>query len=319
MEIRASLGTAALLGLKQIRQVDAPTTAYLLQSGSCAGDCAFCPQGRSAKRGKDWLSRVSWPSYPLEELFPAEDNFALPSGLRRLCFQTINAPGSCEELIDVVSVIKERAYLNQLPISASLRPRNLTELSRVFGAGLERVSIPLDTATPELYSSLKGGSFTRALRFIQDAAEGFPGRVGTHLIIGLGETEEEAAHLLLLLGEAKIQVALFAFTPVPGTRLAQAQPPNLGQYRRLQALRYLIQRGVSVELNFGECGQIVDFGLAREDLQTLLADGEAFRTSGCPGCNRPYYNERPGQVPFNYPRPLTGTESAEALARLWVE
>ncbi|MCW3977503.1 MAG: radical SAM protein, partial [Candidatus Bathyarchaeota archaeon] len=25
-------------------------------------------------------------------------------------------------------------------------------------------------------------------------------------------------------------------------------------------------------------------------------------TSGCPGCNRPYYNERPGGPLYNYPR-----------------
>ena len=41
---------------------------------------------------------------------------------------------------------------------------------------------------------------------------------------------------------------------------------------------------------------------------------EAFRTSGCPGCNRPYYNERPGQIPYNYPRPPTPAELADAVA-----
>ena len=40
---------------------------------------------------------------------------------------------------------------------------------------------------------------------------------------------------------------------------------------------------------------------------------QAFQTSGCPGCNRPYYNERPGHVPYNYPRPLNADEAAEAL------
>jgi biotin synthase-related radical SAM superfamily protein len=46
----------------------------------------------------------------------------------------------------------------------------------------------------------------------------------------------------------------------------------------------------------------------------LLADGRAFETSGCVACNRPYYNERPGQVPYNYPRPLTAGEQAAAAS-----
>jgi len=46
-----------------------------------------------------------------------------------------------------------------------------------------------------------------------------------------------------------------------------------------------------------------------------LGTGEAFRTSGCPGCNRPYYNERPSGPFYNYPRGLT-EEEARREARL---
>ncbi len=51
-------------------------------------------------------------------------------------------------------------------------------------------------------------------------------------------------------------------------------------------------------------------------LVDLLAAGEAFRTSGCPDCNRPYYNERPGGPLYNYPRPLTASEARRELAAL---
>ena len=46
-------------------------------------------------------------------------------------------------------------------------------------------------------------------------------------------------------------------------------------------------------------------------------NGQAFQTSGCPGCNRPYYNERPGRTMFNYPRPLTPEESLQ-IWRLYI-
>jgi len=47
--------------------------------------------------------------------------------------------------------------------------------------------------------------------------------------------------------------------------------------------------------------------------------GEAFQTSGCPGCNRPYYNERPGGFIYNYPRPLSAAETAAALGLMQEE
>ncbi|MDH5792671.1 MAG: radical SAM protein, partial [Candidatus Bathyarchaeota archaeon] len=56
-------------------------------------------------------------------------------------------------------------------------------------------------------------------------------------------------------------------------------------------------------------GMVENFGVDAETLESALADGEAFRTSGCPGCNRPYYNERPSGPFYNYPRNLTPEEA----------
>jgi len=44
--------------------------------------------------------------------------------------------------------------------------------------------------------------------------------------------------------------------------------------------------------------------------------GEPFQTSGCTGCNRPYYNETPGEELYNYPKPLTTEETKAAWAHL---
>jgi biotin synthase len=40
---------------------------------------------------------------------------------------------------------------------------------------------------------------------------------------------------------------------------------------------------------------------------------EAYQTFGCPDCNRPFYNEKPNQTPYNYPRPLSEEERVEAV------
>lgn len=33
-----------------------------------------------------------------------------------------------------------------------------------------------------------------------------------------------------------------------------------------------------------------------------LSNGEFFRTSGCHGCNRPFYNEKVSELWYNFPR-----------------
>jgi biotin synthase len=96
--------------------------------------------------------------------------------------------------------------------------------------------------------------------------------------------------------------------------MQDASPPPLDSYRRIQVARHLLVQGVCSVDNFcfSEEGRIAFFGLPTCELESLLADGEAFRTSGCPGCNRPYYNEPPRGPLYNYPRLLTDTELRDA-------
>ena len=100
--------------------------------------------------------------------------------------------------------------------------------------------------------------------------------------------------------------------------MEDGSPPPLDSYRRLQVARQLLLEGLctSDDLSFSEQGRILCFSLPRSELEKVLADGRAFRTSGCPGCNRPYYNEPPRGPLYNYPRPLTGAEVRDALAEL---
>ncbi len=111
----------------------------------------------------------------------------------------------------------------------------------------------------------------------------------------------------------------FTFTPIRGTRLEKRLPPVLDHYRRIQAARYLMVKGLDrfERLVFSD-GKLTAFGLEREKWLSFLADGEAFRTSGCPDCNRPYYNEKPGGVIYNYPKPLTEEQGRRALAEIGI-
>lgn len=303
MMLRVSLGTAEVLGLRRIRQPHPPTTAYLMWGEKCRRNCAFCAQAREASSRADMLSRVTWPAFPVGEVLSR-----LPrSGLRRVCVQVVE-PGSPRELErGLVPLVAELASCG-LPVCVSCFLPSL-DLAEVFlRAGADGVTLPLDAASRETYRRVKGGSLDAALRHLEKAARAFPGRVGTHLIVGLGESEQEMVGLIDRLVTAGVRIGLFAFTPVPGTPMAHNPPPPLESYRRVQAAHYLIRRGMARAADFSfDQGRLVSFGASfpPSRLEAVLEEGEAFRTTGCPDCNRPYYNERPGQpVPYNYPHPL---------------
>lgn len=138
--------------------------------------------------------------------------------------------------------------------------------------------------------------------------------VGTNLIVGLGETEEEAVRLMQKMRDIGVEVVLFAFTPVRETRLSEREQPKLEAYRRIQIARYLLyEEGIGVEdVIFDEGGAISGFK-DQELMFNELRDGAAFQTNGCPGCNRPFYNERPSGPFYNYPRPLREGEALKEL------
>ena len=112
--------------------------------------------------------------------------------------------------------------------------------------------------------------------------------------------------------------ALFAFTPIPGTALGnQAQPP-IAKYRRIQIARHLILHRIArcEDMGFDEKGILTDFGISKERLSQIIRTGEPFVTSGCPGCNRPFYNEKPSGPIYNFPRELTLMELSTTMKQL---
>jgi biotin synthase len=144
------------------------------------------------------------------------------------------------------------------------------------------------------------------------------GNVSTHLIIGLGETEKEALCLIQDCVDLGVLPALFAFTPVKGTAMAECSRPTLEKYRRVQLARYVIVNELArfEDMSFNEEGELVGFGLGKDTLNRLVETGFPFLTSGCQNCNRPFYNEKPGGPLFNYPRNLTVREMAAIRQQL---
>lgn len=325
-KVRVSIGSAAVLGLTDCWLDVMPTTAYLMTytEGRCRANCSFCPQARESSSSKEFLSRVLWPVFPTLEVM---EGLKRPPGgdLMRVCIQAINYPGFLE---DVLALMRGIRKVTDLLISLDSPPLGKAELESLKVADLDRISIPLDAATPKLFDQVKGRGVKGPYRWekhfeaLSKAIELFgAGRVMSNLIVGLGETEKEAVGLIQRLMDTGVGTVLFAFTPILRTVFADRSPPPLETYRRVQMARYLITEGLVrfEEMEFDEAGRLRRFNADAEAVQSALRRGITFRTSGCPGCNRPYYNERPSGPLYNYPRMLTEKEARREAEMLEVE
>ncbi len=310
--LRVSAGTEVALGMRQTRVEVLPTTAYLmLGDRDCAMACAFCAQARGSRARRDALSRVLWPLHPTEEVLRSLEQPAAP--LERICLQVTVHRGALEE---AASVVRSLQRVTSLPVSVAIRPPDEDAVGALLRAGADAVGLGLDAASEAVFRRVKGAGWSAMLRLVEASCRRYGNRVRVHLIVGLGETEADVCRVLQQVYDWGGTVGLFAFTPLPGTALADLPPPSLAAYRRMQAARYLVHQGIAraETFRFDAAGRLIDVGIP--DVEILLADGKAFQTSGCPGCNRPFYNERPGGPLYNYPRALTDEEVAAAQAIL---
>ncbi len=308
--IRVSSGSASVLGLKQSKLDAAPTTAYLMCGTKCSRSCAFCAQGRGSTSRADLLSRVTWPEFPADEAAAAIAGAYRNGFIKRACIQVVMSSGFVERTQAIIRTVKASC---DVPLCVSVSG-GANIVRAMFEAGADRVTVPLDAASGDVYARRKGPGWGAALALIRACANDYPGRMGTHLIAGLGETDQDLVTRFQEMHDARVTTGLFSFTPVKGTAMESEEMPPLARYRAIQAARYLIDRGIvrAENAEFHE-GRLFSLGIPEGALRDALADGQAFQTSGCPDCNRPYYNERPGGPVYNYPRSLRPEEAAGAI------
>ncbi len=299
MMVRVSYGTAIAMGLIRAKMLARPTTAYLMTywPGRCRNNCAFCVQARESRADLEKLSRVTWPAFELEKVIAG-----LPrGGFARVCLQTVDYPGLVDDTLELLRALSPLG----LPVSVSITPVSRGVLEEFKSLGVDYIGVGLDAASERVYSEVKDSlySLDDMWRFTSQVLDVFgPGKALVHIIIGLGETDRDVLETIERVYGMGGEVSLFAFTPVKGTGLEKAKPPSVRRYRRIQVAHHLIKEGlVNVDdMEFDGNGKLTGFGLSKEELSRLLPP-EVFMTHGCPGCNRPYYNERPRREPYNFP------------------
>ncbi len=314
--IQTSLAASLTLGFQQgsfHRDAKLKGLNLLLHyEEGCLGKCHFCGLSRSRQdnpKGKTFI-RVDWPLFPLEEII---ERMKGKEQIHRVCLSMITHPRALE---DTFYVIERLGTGTDLPISVLISPtliRHNDSLAAMKKAGADRVGIAIDAATPELFDQLRGKGVGGPHRWdhywdvVRMAVTVF-GRfhAGIHLIVGLGETEEQMVAAIQKGQSMGALTHLFSFFPEKGSPMEKHSPPPLGQYRRIQLARWIINESLASfsQMKFDEKGRLIDFGM---DVEPLIQAGEAFMTSGCPGrdgkvaCNRPYGNERPSEPIRNFP------------------
>jgi biotin synthase len=323
--VRISLAAAMTLGFKKgkfYRDAKLGCINLLMEyDKGCTANCMYCGQARDIVDQPTCKSliRVSWPSYPLDKVIEATKRAASKDKfVQRVCVSALTRKEAPKDLAEIVRKVKAGTGLK---VSTLITPTvfKRKDLEAIKKAGAENITIAVDCCTPELFDELRGKGtkgphrWDRYLKGIEEAVEVMgKGRysVGVHLIIGLGETEEDAVRFIQRCYDLGARVHLFSFYPEKGSLMQDGEQPPLDSYRRMQLARHLIDKGIATADNMEfRGGELVDFGVPAKVVEAETLKGEAFMTSGCPGCNRPYANETPTQAEQgllrNYPFPPT--------------
>ncbi len=282
----------------------------------CHARCAYCGLSGTREIDAAWTDssfiRVDWPIIPVEDITRAMTDGVCPH-VERVCVSMITNARAREDCIAVVS-----EFSRVIPrISVLITPTivNREWLQRVKDAGADMIGIAVDAATPEIFDRLRGmgvhgpHKWDIYWRTVRDAVAIFGEfNVGVHLIVGIGETEEEIIGTIQRAQDMGARTHLFSFFPEEGSAMEDHPQPPLGAYRRVQLARYIINYdiGRADTMRFNALGQTVDFGLDPQVLDDVISKGDAFMTSGCRGatmdnaCNRPFGNCTPFQAAIGH-------------------
>lgn len=333
--LRTSTAAAMVLGYKGglfFRNARVPCINLLLTyPEGCMANCAYC--GLSRHRKGEYVDksfiRVEWPTYPTGDI--AERIAARPRSVRRACISMITNRRALDDVVKVTERIKARA---DVPISVLIAPTLVERehLEAFQRAGADRIGVAIDVANPGLFDKLRGRQargpheWDTYWRVLHVAMEVFtPPQVGVHMMVGMGETEEEMMGIIQRIHDEGSSATLFSFYPEGDSRMARHPIPPMGQYRRIQLGRYLVNRGFTEfsRIHFDAEGRIKDFGVSPETLEEAIQSGIPFETTGCPdrqgnvACNRPFANSLPGPDIRNYPFPLEPEDVERVRSQLW--
>ena len=321
--VQMSTAAALTLGIMSGRMYRCECTRclnlLLTYPEGCRANCAYCGLARHREAERNYADRnfirVDWPAVPLDQTIDIVAQDAAKSPFHRMCISMITHPRSDEDTVTVLKKWTERIDPSTIPVSILSNPTTMTrdDVKRLNELGADIFTVALDAATPEIFERTRGKgvqsphSWKKYWEILMDARDIFgPQKFGAHIIVGMGETEHDVLTLVQQLVDLGGHSHMFCFFPEKGSLMDHLPATPRGQWRRVQLARYLIDyRGVRVEqMKFDGDGRVTGFGLPEGQLQDVINEGVAFRTSGCPGkfrddvsaCDRPYGDSPPSNI-----------------------
>ncbi len=286
----------------------------LTYKSGCIAQCAYCGlAGQKEKNTQKNFIRVTWPTFPVEKVL--EGLMQYERRVKRVCISMLTHKRAPHDAAEVCRRVRKAV---DVPVSALVSPTIMDSkhLKMLKNAGVDKIGVAIDLATPQLFDTYRGSgvkgphSWDRYWQCLQESIHIFGHNMaGAHLMVGMGETEEDMCKAMQRVRDMGGNTHLFSFFPEDGSALASRTPPPIDQYRRIQLARWLIDhdKAHARHFSYNARGTLVDYGVPATLLNETLKSGDPFRTCGCTGrdgevaCNRPYANARPGPGIRNYP------------------
>jgi biotin synthase len=285
----------------------------------CRANCAYCGLARHREAERDYADRnfirVNWPAVPLEEVIDKVARDGAATAFHRMCISMITHPRSDADTVTVLKQWSARIDPGALPVSILSNPTTMTreDVKRLRDLGADIFTVSLDAATPEIFDRTRGKgvqsphTWAHYWEILMAARDIFgPQKFGAHIIVGMGETERDVLLLVQRLVDLGGHSHMFCFFPEKGSLMDHLPATPRDQWRRVQLARYLIDyRSARVEnMAFDSAGRVTGYGIAQSELESVIGEGVAFRTSGCPGkfrddvsaCDRPYGDSPPSNI-----------------------
>jgi biotin synthase len=289
----------------------------------CRANCAYCGLARHREADRDYADRnfirVDWPAVPMQQVVDIVARDGDRSPFHRMCISMITHPRSDADTVAVLEAWTARIDPAAIPVSILSNPTTMerADVERLRDLGADIFTVALDAATPALFDRTRGKGvqsphkWQKYWEILLDARDVFgPRKFGAHIIVGMGETEHEVLSLVQQLVDLGGHSHLFSFFPEQGSLMDHLPATPRDQWRRVQLARYLIDyAGVRLEqMSFDAKGRVVGYGLPEAEVEVVVSQGTAFRTSGCPGkfrddvsaCDRPYGDSPPSNI-ASYP------------------
>ena len=289
----------------------------------CRANCAYCGLARHREADRDYADRnfirVDWPAVPVAEIVERVARDGERSPFHRMCISMITHPRSDADTVAVLKAWTARIDPAAIPVSILSNPTTMEreDVQRLRDLGADIFTVALDAATPAIFDRTRGKGvqsphkWQKYWEVLLHARDIFgPQKFGAHIIVGMGETEHELLSLVQQLVDLGGHSHLFSFFPEQGSLMDHLPATPRDQWRRVQLARYLVDyAGVRVEqMTFDSEGRVTGYGLPEAEVERVVSEGVAFRTSGCPGkfrddvsaCDRPYGDSPPSNI-ASYP------------------